>query len=319
MTSPFYPGTNYQFAWNSSALSVLKDCPRKYQYKYLEGWTPKGEGIHIRFGSLFHKGLELYDHYTVVDKDDHETALDRVVDYLLQATWDGRDENGEGGAPWDTSEHRAGSKKNRDTLLRSVIWYIDHYKDDPTPTIILGSGKPAVEIPFRFASEKLTPHGDPYIFTGHMDRLVMYGEDKFVMDRKTTGAGLAYNYAERFNPDNQMSLYTYAARIVYDVPVSGVLIDAASILVGYTTFGRFVTTRDDYQLTEWMNDTLYWLQQAERYVEEDYWPMNDQSCHKYDGCEYRHICKLTPVIRKSFLQTDFEFNTHNADRILEDN
>lgn len=315
-TSPFYAGTNFQFAWNSSALGVIKDCPRKYQYLYIEGWVPKGESVHLRFGTLYHKGLELYDTY-IIEGDDHDTALDRTVDYLLQNTWDGRDENGEGGKPWDTSEHPAGNKKNRETLIRSVIWYIEHFKDDPTTTVILNNGKPALEMTFTTEINVLTPKGEPYLLTGHMDRLAYYGDDKFVMDRKTTGGNVGPFYFTKFNPDNQMTLYIFAAKVVYDVPVAGVIIDAAQIAVGFTNFNRGITARSKNQLEDWLDDTAHWLKAAEHYAERQYWPMNDQSCHKYDGCVFRQICDKDPAVRGAFLKSHFERSTHNRDRILE--
>jgi hypothetical protein len=324
MTSPFYEGTNFQFAWNSSALGTLKDCARKYQLQYLEGWQPKGEAIHLRFGTLYHRGLELFDIYQSEGSDEEE-ALDQVVQWLMENTWDDReyidDEQRvavlDTGHPWH-SDHPAFTKKNRETLVRSIIWYVDHYKDDPTKTHILETGKPALELTFKLEIETLTPRGEPYLLTGHMDRLVQYGDDLFVMDRKTTGSALSGYFFDRFTPDNQMSLYTFAARVVYDVPVSGVIIDAAQIAVGFTNFSRGMTTRSKGQLEEWLVDTAHWFKLAERYAAEGYWPMNDQACHKYDGCQYRHICKLDPGVRHHFLETDFERNMHSSDRILTD-
>lgn len=316
MTSPFYLGTNFQFAWNSSSLGTLKECPRKYFYQYIEGWTPKGDGLHFRFGALYHWGLEHYE-VLLTQGLSPEDALDEVVNDLLLKTWDGREADGIG-HPWDTSSFGvAGSKKNRQTLIRSVIWYIDHYNPDPAQTIILDTGKPALELTFTMEIDALTPRGEPYLFTGHLDRLVDYGGDKFVVDRKTSGSTLGSYYFEKFSPDNQMSLYPLVSRVVFDVPVSGVILDAAQIAVGFTSFGRGMTLRSEGQLTEWLHDAVLWLRNAEQFAEASHWPMNDTSCHKYDGCEFRKICNKDPQVRHMFLETDFVRTTHNADRILE--
>lgn len=333
MSSPFYEGTPFQFAWNSSSLGTLKDCPRKYYLNYVLGWQPKGEGLHLRFGSLYHKGLELFDVY-LAEGDDADTALDRVVDYILLETWDDREYEDfdcgplgspgvthqvpviDTGHPW-SSDHPAAGKKNRETLLRSIVWYLDHYADDPTRTVILESGKPALELTFTMEVESLTVRGEPYLFTGHMDRLVHYGDDLFVMDRKTSSSTLGSYYFDKYSPDNQMSLYTYAARVIYGVPVSGVIIDAAQIAVGFTSYARGLTVRSEGQLNEWMADTAFWLRQAERYADENYWPMNDSSCHKYDGCQFRRICSKDPIVRDNFLRTDFIQTREHIDRILE--
>lgn len=316
MTSPFYPDSTLMFAWNSSALGTFKDCPRKFQLAYIEGWTPKGDSIHLRFGQLYHKGLEHYDIQRNLGLSD-EDALDFVVDMLLQDTWDNRNEDGTDGHPWDTSSHNAGAKKNRETLVRSVIWYIDHYLENPVEIYTLESGKKALELTFTMEIPAHTPRGEPYLLTGHMDSLVDFAGELFVMDRKTSGSTLGAYFFDKFNPDNQMSLYTLAARTLYSVPVSGVIIDAAQIAVGFTSFARGFATRSQNQLNEWLADTAVWLKAAEAYSAADYWPMNDNSCHKYDGCQFRRICRADPIVRRNFLETDFTISRNNTDRILE--
>ena len=46
--SPYLPGTNIQFAWDSTSLGLLKTCPRLYYYTIIEGYAPRGESIHPR-------------------------------------------------------------------------------------------------------------------------------------------------------------------------------------------------------------------------------------------------------------------------------
>lgn len=310
MTSPFYDGTPIQFAWNSSALGTFKECARKYQLSYLEGWQQKGSGLHIRFGSLFHAGLEAFDR-ALVSGDTLDEALDIAVDYLLRSTWDNRGDDNPG-EPWATGD----GKKNRETLIRSVIWYVDNYGNDPAKTLILADGTAALELSFICELPFLTPRNEPYIITGHIDRMVTYGEDVFVTDRKTTGSTLSPFYFEQYSPDNQMSLYTYAAKIVYSVPVSGVIIDAAQIAVGFTAFSRGITTRSEGQLAEWLRDTEQWFLLAEQYAAVGYWPQNDKSCNDYGGCPFRRVCNKDPAVREHFLRTDFEQNMQASQRIL---
>jgi hypothetical protein len=59
--SPFFAGTALQWAWDSTSLALLKECPRKYHYVMVEGWRAKGESVHLRFGGLYHSALEQYD------------------------------------------------------------------------------------------------------------------------------------------------------------------------------------------------------------------------------------------------------------------
>jgi hypothetical protein len=59
--SPFIEGTRLQFAWDSTSLGYLKECPRKYYYTMIEGWRGRGESVHLRFGQEYHAALEHYD------------------------------------------------------------------------------------------------------------------------------------------------------------------------------------------------------------------------------------------------------------------
>lgn len=334
--SPFLPGTKIQFAWDSTSLSWLKTCPRLYQYSMIEGWRSRGTGVHLKFGQLYHSGLELYDKLRALPTGtelgdlrnpvDHNIALYEVVKRIMIDTWDPAETDTVSGAvikpagPW-LSDHPA---KNRETLIRSVIWYLDHFKDDPAATLILANGKPAVELSFRMeldwgpkaetqikSQQPSMKPGDeyryqPYILSGHLDRVVEFGGQKYVMDRKTTGSSPTPHYFDGFAPDNQMSIYTLAARVQFSTPVAGVIIDAAQIAVGFTRFQRGFTYRTEGQLEEFLTDARYWFAQAEGFAEVGYWPMNDRACGMYGGCTFRKVCSKSPEVRERFLESDFE-------------
>jgi hypothetical protein len=148
--------------------------------------------------------------------------------------------------------------------------------------------------------------GQPYLLCGHLDRVVEFGGQKYVMDRKTTGSSPTPHYFDGFAPDNQMSIYTLAARVQFSTPVAGVIIDAAQVAVGFTRFQRGFTYRTEAQLEEWLADFRFWTAQAEGFAEAGHWPMNDKSCGMYGGCTFRKICSKSPEVRERFLESDFE-------------
>jgi hypothetical protein len=333
--SPFFAGTALQWAWDSTSLALLKECPRKYHYVMVEGWRAKGESVHLRFGTLYHTALEQYDKIRQ-EGGDHEEALEEVVFETLVDTWNRHscpscdckgiigerecaDCAGTGfisDGPWDSGHNL----KNRHTLIRTIVWYLEAFRDDAAKTIILADGKPAVELSFRMELDEWPTGQDgwrwlqeehPYTLCGHLDRLVEFAGGYYVMDRKTTGSTLGGYYFDGFNPDNQMTLYTLAGRIIFNTPVRGVIIDAAQIAVGFSRFDRGFTYRTEDQLNEWMHDLGYWLSAAARYAERDYWPMNDKACNNYGGCQFRKICSKAPQVRESFLESDFERRTWN--------
>lgn len=317
--SPFLPGTQIQYAFDSTSLGWLKQCSRLYQYSMIEGWRAKGTGVHLKFGQLYHLALETYDKLRLGQEPagqpyNHEEALRCVVREALIDTWEPIENDPVlTGHPWD-SGHLA---KNRETLIRSIIWYLDTFKDDPATTLVLANGKPAVELSFRMEldwgpapeSYEYPPHppyGTPYVLCGHLDRVVEFGGQKYVMDRKTTGASPTPHYFDGFAPDNQMSIYTLAARVQFATPVAGVIIDAAQIAVGFTRFQRGFTYRTEAQLNEWLADAKVWFAQAEAFAQAGHWPMNDRACGLFGGCVFRKVCSKSPDIRQTFLESDFE-------------
>lgn len=309
--SPFLPGTRIQFAWDSTSLGWLKTCPRLYQYSMIEQWRSRGNSVHLDFGLWYHSALELYDKQRSLGAE-HEDALREVVSQCLEWTWIRFDDNGKlpEGKPWDSGHNL----KTRETLVRSVIWYIEQFADDSCTTVQLASGKPAVELSFKLEMDWGPSQGgnyvpsasaQPYVLSGHLDRVVQFQGAYYVMDRKTSSTTIGSYYFDQYDPDNQMSLYSMAARVIYNAPVRGVIIDAAQIAVGFSRFTRGFTFRTEAQIEEWLGETKHWLALAEHYATVGHWPMNDKSCHQYGGCVFRKVCSKSPEVRQKFLETDF--------------
>lgn len=166
-------------------------------------------------------------------------------------------------------------------------------------TVILPDGKAAAEYSFTIDI------GNDVLLCGHIDRLVQYSGDYYVMDQKTTGSTISPRYFDDFNPDTQMSLYTLAGNMIYGLPVKGVVIDAAQIAVGFSRFERGFTFRTKPQLEEWLKDTMYHIRSAQQATRDNYFPKNRSSCNKYGGCQFRGVCARSPEVRENFLKADF--------------
>jgi hypothetical protein len=312
-SSPFLPDTNIQFAWDSTCLGLIKTCPRLYQYTIIDGWQPKGESIHLRFGIEYHQALQEYD-VSRANGVKHEDAIHDTIAALMERTFD-----------WNPgSDIKAGRYKNRGTLISLVVDYLDYFADDPAETYIKSDGQPAVELSFRFELDwgptwtrrefvpelggeaEIISSPQPYILSGHLDRVVNFNDQLMVMDRKTTTTTLGSYYFNQWEPSNQMTLYTLAGRIILDSPIRGVIIDAAQVMLDQPNrYVRGFTYRTEDQLQEWLDDLKYHLIAAENYAQTDYWPMNDTACDKFGGCRFRGICSKSPQVREIFLKSDF--------------
>ncbi len=285
-----------QIAWDSTSLGTLKACPRKYEYTMILGRQPRDTSPHLIFGGHYHKALEIYDHEKSKGAS-HEAAQREAVRYCFTGTVtrkpDGRFKI------WFSDE----PGKTRRTLVRSIIWYLEHFKNDPLQTIQLSNGKPAVELSFRFDTGVETAAGESYLLCGHIDRLVSSDGNVHVLDRKTTKAAITPKTFQAYGTDGQMSLYDFAASVIWSVPVKGVILDIAQILVTMTRFRRGFTHRTPGHREEFFRTTMHHIKMAESFAEAEFWPMNDMSCQNYGGCPFREICTKGPETRAKWLKS----------------
>jgi RecB family exonuclease len=288
--SPFIPGTNIQFAWDSTSLEYLKRCPRLYYYKMIAGYTSNEEDVNLRFGGEFHQAMHEYQ-LMIADEIEHDEALFLTVKELLLRTDDWRPES---------------KYKNREFLVRSVIRYLDKYRDDPCKTVIRPDGQPAVELSFRLELEYGPAEGQPYLLCGHIDRVVEHNGTEFFMDYKTTTTTPSDWYWGQFHPHNQMTLYTFASSVIFDTPIKGGIVRSGQIMMEDTRFTEGMTYRTEGEIEEWLFDLQHWLAMAKSYAQNNYWPMNDTACDKYGGCKFRDICSKSPSVREKFIKADFK-------------
>lgn len=288
--SPFLPGTFIQFAWDSTSLGYIKRCPRLYYYQMILGWQPRDESVHLRFGIEYHHAFHMFEQRKQEGMA-YEDNLHQMVKEVLLST-----------ADWDP-DHQY---KNRKNLIRTIVWYAEKFRHDPAVTHIMETGRVACEVSFKFQLDwgpKQTTQS--YLLCGHLDRVVHFQNEMYVMDRKTTKYTPEGYYFDGYNPENQMSLYTLAGQVLFQTAIRGVIIDAAQVVVGFSRFERGFTYRTTDQIDEWVNDLHYWFALAEEYAKANYWPMNDMACSMYGGCKFRNICSKSPKVREKFLAADF--------------
>ncbi len=297
-----------QLAIDSTSLGAFKFCPRWYYYSIVCGWEPKLENVHFIFGILVHSARERYYHARAKG-DEHRQALRKTLAWLLEVTW-----NKSLLRPW-SSDHPT---KKRGTLIRTVVWYLEKYADDPMQTIILENGKPAVELSFQFDSGFETADGERWSLCGHMDRLASLNDHIYIDDLKTTAYTISASFFNQFTPHNQFSLYVLASRVVWKQRVEGLIVDGAQVAAGFSRFERAFVPRSEAQLEEWLNATGWWMRQMEACASDARalealgldvaaaWPQNEASCGQYGGCKARAVCSRSPVARGAVLETEFK-------------
>lgn len=291
---------NVQFAWDASSLKAYTKCPYYYQKTILEGWRPLSQSVHLTFGSHYAAALEKYFKLRA-DGSSPEDATIQVVHNLLYSTWEYEPgPNGEpvsgSGHPWESLD----DKKNRYTLIRSVVWYLAEFgENDPAQVVHLSDGTPAVELSFAL------PFTDDIIYCGHIDKLATLGGDVYVVDQKTSGSYPSSHYFTQFSPDFQMAGYSLAGSILFQAPIAGVMIDAAQIAIGFTRFVRGFVPYNQTFLAEWRENTLNIISRAQQDTREQKFFRNYNSCGQYGSCAFRKVCSASPDLQKNYLESDF--------------
>lgn len=284
-----YDSSGFQFAWDSTSLTAFQTCPRKYYYSIVEGWQRGEKSVHLLFGGWYASALENYHKMIALGHTKDHSLFSIVKDTLID-TWDM-----EADLPWESLHNT----KTRENLIRSIVWYIEEFADDSMPTVILSTGEAAVEYSFSL------PLHDDLLYCGHIDRLVEYSAGKYVQDQKTTGTTVTQKFFNDFTPDNQMSGYSWAGHIIFDIPISGVVIDAAQIAVGFTRFSRGFVQRPKQLLEDWHGNTIKTIAHAKEAHEAQDYPMNFTACGNYGGCPYREVCRRIPEHRNRTLEADY--------------
>jgi hypothetical protein len=70
-------------------------------------------------------------------------------------------------------------------------------------------------------------------------------------------------------------------------------------------FQRIVIGYNDDRLEEWRIKAIHRAFRLLHCLETDYWPQNETSCDKFNGCAFQGVCTTTPALRQWKIDRDF--------------
>ena len=280
-----FSASGVQTRVNASTFQIFKACPRKYLYEVLLAQGKPSDDPNLRFGSLIHQAKAIYETNKARGAG-HDLALQGAFRFLLTETWD---------TALGKSNFSDDPLKNRASLLRTFVWYVDQYASDAAETVVLPSGRPAVEIQFEFDAG-IEIAGEPVTFVGTIDRIVRFQGQVYVADTKTSSS-TRYLTARNYTPDGQFSLYCAAALVAFGVETDGIILDGIAVGPTGTEFRREIVPRPPGVLEEWLRDARVHLRRLGEAFERNEWPQNDAVCGLYGGCRFREVCGTEPSQR----------------------
>jgi len=295
---------NVPRAFSASSLQLLSECPRKFQYQYVEGWTTKGENLDFVFGTKLHRCLEWYWRKILQWGYAPDEALLETVGVAMSLGLD---------LPQPVRPNQCG--KTRRGLVNALVWHIDHWKEIDDPLEICEfNNEPAIEMHFKIFLPLINPDGEPYIVQGYVDQLRNWCYGVTAWDYKSTSKQPSEYYLDQFNLSLQAAIYVIGMKVLTNEPIATFMADIVGVdtrvqnlpeLIPVAFMERKPVSFTPNELDEHLMDIQVLIKNAERYAEQSYWPKNTKACR---FCDFKDICKKSPELRMSFLSTDFELD-----------
>jgi hypothetical protein len=287
---------------DSSILNTFAACPRKAFYQYVLNRAPLGDNYAIGFGVAYHTFRDKIEieYQRIARQLGDKVALDRAAEcyeIAMEAATAG----------WN--DPPIGHKKDWMTYERLIStlqagfshWYQE--KQQGLVTVLL------TEQPFTLE----LPSGRQY--GGRIDQLFELRGKLWLRDFKTTSY-MGSSFPRRFDPNHQISGYTWGSQELSGRPVEGVQIE-----VVYNTkkigpeIHTFLSTRSEGHLEAWQASIEREYDDWQRNMEATpelgmyAWPMRTNSCDAYGGCYFRDACQKE---YQPQVEAWLEFNTQES-------
>lgn len=272
---------------DSSILNTIQNCAKKTQYSFLYNLQPHEKEEALEKGDLMHKMLEAYYSMKLDDGPNLDSPLWMdLIDGGIQPRGDSITVGVESGLyyasglgiPNEVSEE----------VIDQFKAYCEYYAhDDWHPIAVEEVGNKIL-----YETEDLK-----IVYNFKIDLVAEKGHVIAPFDHKTG--------SRRHEPSslsNQFIGYCYAlgtdSLIVNKIGFQKSLKPAER-------FQRYILTIDKSRAREWVENSIYWALQYEKFVQDKYFPMNLTSCDKYSGCIFRKVCESDPDNRSWKLERDF--------------
>ena len=288
--------------YDNTRLSTHEICPRKFYFRHRRHLRPATLQAPLVFGSAWHSGMDVI--WPGAKSDLSDTELAEAALFAFNKEWVNR------GLPHvsDMTPEQLDEVgfRNAGVALDMFYSYVDQRRD-----FIRKLEVDYVELPFAVP---LDPDDETLFYIGKMDKLVTWEGAKWCIEHKTTSeykkdGGFRASFLEAFSPNSQIDGYDHGNHMLHSNQAKGVLVDGA--LVHKSVHDKFCfipVERDILMLEAWLWEANEKVKRIEaddialEKVRKDggaanenilrAFPKRTTSCHIYNGCEYRGVCKM---------------------------
>jgi hypothetical protein len=315
MQLPPLPLIDGQLFLDNSFIELLTTCPRALQYSQLSKRISAEENAALNFGTAIHSCLEYrYREYKNIMPD---IFCEEEQGKILQKFYEDHPVPGE---DW----------RNLNWAIELNKKYNERYQIEPFNLLLDAKGVPLVEL--SFALPLCTLQKTPIIYTGRIDLPVMWDDQLFIVDNKTTSM-LGPQFFDGQRMSAQHRGYCWAFQEKTGMAVRGFAVNAIRtkeppqyVLNGTERDWRGKKLRPE----DWWKESFqrekfylgdgeleYWKQNLIELIEEFLWryqrgyfPMKTKWCAMYGKCQYYEVCTTYHADRDLRLAMgDFTDNT----------
>ncbi len=271
-------------------------CPRKYKLTK-DGWKTEKGSTALRFGGVFHAGMEGYYSYIKEHGWSRDGgAVERMIEFASKE--------------WTERTGELAFYDDYRTLplcIEVMTKYIDHFYNDHGFLEVIQSER-AFQLLMKPTKMDLKhyPWLKPFLFTGKIDMECKLNGMHWTNEFKTTGWRMDQVVAE-LNRSPQILGYAYAKDNVFQSRPEGCLVTVAFTRANKLKAGGYGKPRIDFSRTpqiyntvdlqQWREHFIKIVAQIQYSIEVDYFPPEFSSCYNYGRCEFLNICEQSCDIK----------------------
>lgn len=271
-------------------------CPLKY-WLTKEGWKPENGGTALRFGSVFHAGMEGY--YSAImefgwSRDGR--AVERMIQFASEE-WNKQTDEQQFYDDYRTLE----------LCIQLMTRYIDHFFGDHGFLEVIHTER-AFQLTMIPTDVDLShyPWLESFYFTGKIDLECLLNGMHWTNEFKTTGWRIDQLIKELAR-STQIMGYAYAKNHVFDEVPEGCLITVAFAKANKLKAGGYGKPRIDFarvpqiynnvDLQQWRTHFMNIAAQIQYSIKTDHFPPRLQNCYAYGRCQFLNLCEQSCDIK----------------------
>lgn len=263
--------------YDSSKIQTFMQCPRKYFYQYILGWTTDEPNVHLVFGEAWHRAMEtlLNEGYT---NQAVKIAYDRFLAYYREYFTELQDSSN--------------FPKSPSSVVPTLVEYIQKYKRTDTFEVLYTEIAGTVPI-----NEKRVVHF-------RLDSIVKGDEGIFSLEHKT-GSRLMSTWIDQWTLKMQIGTYMHVLHSLYDPSeVYGIKVNGVIFRKTSNEYIRVPIRKSVDMMNTWLwnvnhfADLIEWnmnemMESTEEETVFNAFPMNTESCISYGkACKFMDFCSV---------------------------